>query len=115
MSDYWDEVVETTAEPLLAILEDWVGSGVALSRGELCSRLECTDSVLRSAIAHLRRQGHLIVAINDGGYRLAQSVEEAREYLERLAMQVSALQETIEAMEMELRRRRSSQQLRMEL
>ena len=111
--DYWDGVARKTAERLLNILEDWYGAGVALSKLELTQQLRCNDSVLRAAIRHLRQAGHLVVAAEKGGYRLAHSEEEVQRYLDSLRSRIAGVQETIEAMETSLAQRKYGQQGRL--
>ena len=98
---------------LLNILEDWYGSGVALSKMELTQQLRCNDSILRSAIKCLRKQGHLVVAVKGGGYRLARTEQGVEDYLARLRQRITGVQETIEAMETSLAHRKFGQQGRL--
>lgn len=103
---YWDRVARETADELLPILEDWYGSQVALARSELRSRLDCNNSVLSSAVRMLRLDGHLVIGDN-GGYRLAHSLEEVEEYIASLQENADAIQELIDAMEKALAQRRA--------
>ena len=109
--DYWAEVAHKAAEKLLHEFESWYGAGRVFSRSELCRLGECTDSVVKLALRYLRGQGHLVVAVNGGGFRLARSVGEARDYVQSLVAQVESLQATIAALEEELALRQSSTQL----
>jgi len=102
---YWDRVSRETADELLPILEDWYGSQVALARSELRSRLDCNNSVLSSAVRMLRLDGHLVIGEN-GGYRLAHSIDEVEAYITSLRENAETLQELIAAMEQALEQRR---------
>lgn len=109
--DYWATVARETAEKLLHEFESWFGAGRVFSRSELCKMVGCTDSVMRTAIGVLQERGHLVVSVNGGGYRLAQSLEEAQAYIQSIDVQIAALQRKKAAIvaEMALRQRSSAQ------
>lgn len=60
-----------------------------------------TDRDMRKAVAELRKQGHLIVADESAGYRLAMSVEDVRRYTATLRSRITALAQVVKAMEAE--------------
>jgi len=95
---------EGVAPEALRILQEWRASGQPISRSALAHRLECSDRVLRAAMALLRTQGHLVIADDDGGYRLARSPEDVERYVATLKSRVAELSLVIRAMEQEARR-----------
>jgi len=92
-------MVEQVAPVVLEQLRTWRASGQALSRRALAHRCECSDRVLRFAVAELRRQGHLIIAEDAGGYRLAQTPEDVEAYVNTLKSRCQALREIIDRMQ----------------
>jgi len=87
------------ADRALPLFERYRGSGVALTRQSLCNVLNCHDRLLRDAVRELRCRGHLIVAVESGGYRFAQEPGEVYGYTASLKSRIQALREVTEAME----------------
>jgi biotin operon repressor len=85
----------------LRLLQEFRASGVPLSRKMLVKRLGCTDRALRLAIAQLRLQGHLVIADDDGGYRLARNRAEVEGFVGSLKSRIGELQRAVNAMERE--------------
>jgi DNA-binding GntR family transcriptional regulator len=107
---------EEIAPRALRILEAWRGSGQPLARDELARRLGCSDRVLRAAMALLRMDGHLVIAEDEGGYRLAKSIDEVGRYVASLKSRVENLRLVIRAMEAEAAREFPNDlQMRLEL
>lgn len=84
---------------VLAVLQEFRRSGYSLSRQDLCARVGTSDRVLRAAVAELRRDGHLVVAEETGGYQLARSWDEVERYTASLRSRITALREIVDAME----------------
>lgn len=99
MSERWSSKAKEIAPAVLDFLTLWRASGQAFSRRSLCSRLGCDDRALRLAIVELREHGHLIIAEETGGYRLAQSAGEVLEYTASLKSRIRALRQVVDAME----------------
>lgn len=90
---------EEIAPQALRILQEWQHSKTPLSRKMLAHRLRCSDRVLRAAMAVLRKQGHLVIAEDDGGYRLAGSADEVDAYVGTLRSRIGELRQVVNAME----------------
>jgi len=97
-----DEKVLTVAEDIKAIFERHPTR--KFSRGSLAYRFVTSDRDMRKAVAELRLQGHLIVADENGGYRLATSAEDVRRYTASLRSRIVALARVVRAMESEAAR-----------
>lgn len=91
--------IQQLAMRALEIFRRWKGSGVALSRSDLCKKLNCNDRTLREAVRELRCQGYLIVADPAGGYRFARRGEEVYGYTGTLISRIKSLREVVDAME----------------
>jgi biotin operon repressor len=87
-------MISALAETVLAQL----GNGV-VTRAALCALTGCSEREVRAAVAELRRHGHLVISTDDGGYRMARSVEEVRAYTQTLIWRLWRLWETVAAME----------------
>lgn len=74
------------------------------SRATLAYVCATSDRDMRKAVAELREQGHLIVADENGGYRLATSAEDVRRYTASLRSRIVALARVVRAMESEAAR-----------
>jgi len=111
MATEWTEQALEVAPAVLEVLQGWRGSSYVMSRQTLCHRLGCSDRVLRAAIVELRKQGHLIIADEDGGYRFARSVDEVLGYTGSLKSRIGSLWEVIRLMEAAAERQFGPQQL----
>jgi len=69
------------------------------SRNVLAYLSGTPDRRMRQAVAALREQGHLIVADEDGGYRLAKDANDVQRYTASLRSRIKALSKVIKAME----------------
>jgi len=92
------------APQALRLLRDWQPSGQPLSRAQLARWLGCSDRVLRAAMALLRQDGHLVIADDQGGYRLATNGAEVRRYTATLRSRIEELWAVVRAMESEAAR-----------
>lgn len=108
--------IQEVARDALRVFRRWKGSGVAISREDLCRKLDCNDRTLRQAVRELRCQGYLIVADPDtGGYRCARRGEEVYAYTGTLVSRIRSLREVVDAMEDSARREFGPKQEQMEL
>lgn len=71
------------------------------SRRSLSVRCGVNDREMRRAVAQLRKEGHLIVADKNGGYRKATSAEDVRRFTASLRSRIIDEAQTIRAMEAE--------------
>lgn len=71
----------------------------ATSRAALCRLTGRSEREVRGEVAELRRRGHLIVTADGGGYQLARSVGEVRDYTRMLINRIWILSATVAAME----------------
>lgn len=92
-----DEEILTTSQALLKVIE--TAPDRPLSRRFLARIAGTTDRKMRQAVASLREQGHLIVADEAGGYRLATDARDVQRYTASLRSRISALSTVIKAME----------------
>lgn len=99
MVDWTPERAAEAAPQVLAILTRRGQSRNALSREDLCGLTGLNDRCVRAAIAELRRQGHLIIADDAGGYRFARSADEVLAYTASLKSRMDALRAVVHAME----------------
>jgi biotin operon repressor len=99
MSDWSPDRAAEAAPVVLEVFKRWRKSRNALSRQDLVGMTGLSDRLIRSAIAELRRQGYLIIADENGGYRFARSVDEVLAYTASLKSRVDALREVVTAME----------------
>lgn len=83
---------------IIRALNEYQESFYALSRADLCCLTGGDDRQVRASVARLRREGHLIVIAEVGGYRVAESADEVRAYVEGLERRMVALQVTIAAL-----------------
>jgi DNA-binding IscR family transcriptional regulator len=70
-----------------------------VSRRTLAALNFTADRTMRQAVSELRAQGHLIVADEGGGYRLATSSQDVRRYTASLRSRIIALAKVVKAME----------------
>lgn len=87
------------ARMIYRVLRDTQDSARAMSRGELSELCGCSVREVRAALGDLRRDGVLVVADEQGGYRLATSTAEVEAYTARLKRRVQALREICDAMD----------------
>jgi DNA-binding GntR family transcriptional regulator len=95
----YEEQGKAAAELVLQVLRDWRGHKYVPSREDLSARCHVDDRVLRAAIAELRRQGYLIVADEEGGYRFATGWNDVERFLASMKSRIVALREVVTAME----------------
>jgi len=95
----YEDQIAAIAPLALHVLSNWRGKGYPLSRTDLAARCNCDDRTLRAAIAELRRQGYLIVADKDGGYRFASSWADVERFLSEMKSRITAIREIVESME----------------
>jgi biotin operon repressor len=92
-----DEEILTTSEAVLKVIE--TAPAQPVSRRFLARIAGTSDRKMRQAVASLREQGHLIVADEGGGYRLAADVRDVQRYTASLRSRIVALARVIKAME----------------
>ena len=63
------------------MMEDMFGDGSVLTREELVLLTDLPDRTIRKMIREARRQGVPIMALPNGGYKLAQTQEEKQKLL----------------------------------
>ena len=63
------------------MIEDMFGDGSVWTRAELVMLLDLPDRSIRNMIRDARRQGVPIMALPNGGYKLAQTQEEKQKLL----------------------------------
>ncbi len=63
------------------MIEDMFGDGSTWTRSELSMLLDLPDRSIRNMIREARRQGVPIMALPNGGYKLAQTNEEKQKLL----------------------------------
>ncbi len=92
---------EARAESMavLQLLQQFRGRSYVLTREDIAGRLGIRDRIVRAAIAELRRQGHLIVADESGGYRFANGWDDVLRYTSSLKSRLTSLREVVERME----------------
>jgi hypothetical protein len=99
MTDWSPDRAAEVAPAVLEVFQRWSKSRNTLSRQDLVGLTGLNDRLVRAAIAELRRQGHLIIADESGGYRFAQSADEVLAYTASLKSRVDALRAVVRAME----------------
>ena len=98
-----DNEVLTISKAVLSIFKP--EQDRTFARSSLAYLCGASDRDMRKAVAALRTQGHLIVADEGGGYRLATSAEDVRRYTESLRSRIVALARVVRAMENEAARK----------
>lgn len=96
MAEEWGEKVHRAIPVVLGALR-CVREPV--TRDQLVSVTGCSDRIVRAAITELRRMGWLVVSLDGGGYRFAESREEVVAYLATVREQIRALEEVAASME----------------
>lgn len=99
MSRVFEQQAQDAAPQVLALLEEFRHKTYILTRADMTGRLGITDRVLRAAVAELRKQGHLVVADENGGYRFAVSWNDVNRYTASLKSRIAALREIVAEME----------------